>query len=398
MMMILLLVVVLLFDENRSKDKNIAKVGLYIHIPFCKQKCLYCDFFSYSNFDDSIFDKYLSYILKELEIRLKDFNSTNTIIDTIYIGGGTPSLIDASIYKYFFDKLFNIIDKNNIVELTIELNPESTNKELLDYISSFSFSRISLGIQTTNEKSLNEIARIAKLSDIDNALEIIKNSAIKNISVDFIHSLPYNIIGETKKDISYVLEKIDIKHMSIYFLELEEPSIVKKKWDSITLNDDDSVDDFLNVLDYIYSLDFKRYEISNFSLADKYKSKHNLHYWDMDDYIGLGLSSVGSYNNIRYTNTTDMKKYFYAIDNNNLEQSVEELDNEIRKKEFIFLSLRKSIGLNIDAYNKLFNEDFRTLYLEIIRKYEKHLIIKNGYIYLTDHSMLQADDIISSFL
>ena len=379
-------------------DDNIKKLGLYIHIPFCRQKCLYCDFFSYANFDDAIFNKYFSYIIKELEIRLKYFDRTNKIIDTIYIGGGTPSLIKAGIYKLFFDRLFNIIDKNNIVEMTLELNPESVNKDLLDYICSFTFSRISLGIQTINEKSLNEINRIAKLNDIDNALEMINASSMKNISVDFIHSLPYNTIGQTKKDISYVLEKIDVKHLSLYFLEMDDTNIIKKKWDSVTLNENDSINDFLDTLNYIYSLGFKRYEISNFCIDDIYKSKHNLHYWDMDDYIGLGLSACGCYNNIRYTNTSDINKYFHAIDNgNNLEQYIEKLDSKIRKTEFIFLSLRKSEGINIVKYNKVFNEDFYNVYSNVIEKYKKYLTIKNDCIYLEDKSMLQSNDIISSF-
>ncbi len=381
--------------------EKIEKLGLYIHIPFCKQKCLYCDFFSCSKFDDSIFEKYFDSLIIELTIRLNHYYQTHSkithIINTIYIGGGTPSVVPTYIYERFLAKLFSIIDKTNIEEMTIEMNPESVDESLIAYISGYSFARLSIGIQTTNDDSLFEVGRIAKCIDIDSALNIIKCSSVKNTSVDFIHSLPYNRAGQSKKDIAYVLDRLEIKHISLYFLEIDDEHTLKNKWDAVSMSEDDSVADYLDTLEYMYSQGFKRYEISNFSTAEKYQSKHNNHYWNINDYIGIGLSACGCYGNIRYTNTSDLQKYFCGLENNRLEQSIEALDSCIREKEFIFLSLRKASGLDVNRYQKLFKQDFFERYKSIIKKYESYFVINDGFIFLTDISMLYANTIISSF-
>ncbi len=387
------------------KNSDSKKFGLYIHIPFCKQKCSYCDFFSYTkDFDDKLIKKYISYLLKELEIRLKEIKDKNIIIDTIYIGGGTPSLIEATEYRYFFDRLFNIIKKSNIVELTVEINPESTNEQLLSFLQGFNFSRLSIGIQSINELALAEISRIAKIKDIDNALLMIANSKIKNISVDFIHSLPHNASLATKKDIEYVMNRVNVKHISMYFLELADGNIYKDKWQSLSMNEDESADDYMLTLEHLYSKGFEHYEVSNFCLGWQYQSKHNLHYWDMDNYIGLGLSACGYHNNLRYTNTKNIKDYFASIDgsiesnfNNKILCSVETLTDADRKNEFIFLSLRKSIGLSIKKYSALFGLSFFDEYHSIIKKYESCFNITSDYISIKDSAMLYANKIVCSF-
>ncbi len=380
---------------------KVEKLGLYIHVPFCKQKCLYCDFFSCSNFDNSIFEKYFDSLIIELQIRLVEYCTTHCkerhIINTIYIGGGTPSVVPTYIYKHFFGKLFDIIDKSNIEEMTVEINPESIDEALIDYISNYEFARISLGVQTTNDISLAEVGRIAKCSDIDRALGIIKRSSIKNISVDFIHSLPHNRLGQSKKDIAYILDRISISHISLYFLEINDDHVMKNKWDSLAMAEDDSVADYLDTLEYMYSCGFGRYEVSNFAIGDKYRSLHNNHYWDLDDYIGIGLSACGCHSNIRYINTNDIEAYFCAIDDNALVQNVETLDNDMREKEFIFLSMRKTSGLDMLKYQKIFRDNFISRYANIIEKYKDYFIIHGNTISLTDIGMLHANTIISNF-
>lgn len=381
--------------------EKIEKLGLYMHVPFCKQKCLYCDFFSCSNFDNGLFEKYFTYLIRELSIRLKDYYNTHSreqyIINTIYIGGGTPSIIPTYIYQNFFKKLFSIININHIEEMTIEMNPESVSQSLIDYISSYSFVRLSLGIQTTNDSSLAQVGRIAKCFDIDNALKIISNSSMKNISVDFIHSLPNNMVGQSQKDIAYIIDRLDIKHISFYFLEIDDEHIMKKKWDAISMNDDDSIADYLSCLEYLYSRGFKRYEISNFAIGDEYQSQHNNHYWGLDDYIGIGLSACGCYNNIRYINTNNLERYFIALDSYNLEHNVEVLDNDVREREFIFLALRKSSGIDTLNYQRLFNNNFFDKYNTLIKKYDDYFVISKDFISFTDTGMLHSNTIISSF-
>ena len=214
---------------------------LYIHIPFCVYKCAYCNFYSVVNMNSpDLYKKYLDALIKEFEIRIKDYKKN---IETIYIGGGTPSIIGSKMLEYFFEKLFEVINKNNndeIKEITIEFNINDINKDSLKVISQIKNIRLSIGIQTFNEESLKIINRKTDKNDIIEALKLINKSNIENISVDFICGLPLNYKEQSKKDILQAFDLLPkIKHISLYYLELNDS--LKNKWRDFLPAEEDCV-------------------------------------------------------------------------------------------------------------------------------------------------------------
>lgn len=352
---------------------HIKTSGLYIHIPFCSFRCHYCNFFSrVSKQDNNLYSNYLNLLIKEYRLHIKN---TNLNIDTIYIGGGTPSVIPYNLYKSFFDELFSIIDYSKIKEFTFEINPEFLDDNLLNLLSSYKNIRISLGVQTLNEKSLKFINRQTTKADIYNAIKKLEHyDELNKISLDFICGLPFTDINTASNDIKECINlSSKINHISLYYLELEGKENLKKKWNDFLMNEDDIIISHDNALNAIKSLGFNRYEIANFANSENTKSSHNIHYWCLDDYIGLGLSASGCYNDKRYKNTSSIKHYQEFIDSNNLAfDSFEYIDINIKEKEFIFLSLRQSSGIILNDYKKKFNTNFKDKYNHILRSHTSY--------------------------
>lgn len=369
--------------------------GLYIHIPFCSYKCSYCNFYSIVNMNDNdTYKKYIESLITELKLRIKNYKSE---IETIYLGGGTPSILGADLLKYLLDNIFEIVNNHNknkklIKEITIESNINNINNEYISYLESIENIRISLGLQTFNEKSLSIINRHTDKYDIINALKLINNSTLENISVDFICGLPLNTENQIKDDILFSLDLLPkIKHISLYYLELTQSP--QKKWDNLLPNDEESVIFYKKAYDTLEGLGFKRYEVSNYSLPN-YNSIHNTNYWLLKDYIGIGVSAVGCYNNERYNNVKMLKDYFYSISKHQLpQQQIEYLDMEIKKKEFIFLSLRTIKGIDIKKYNYIFNEDFYHHYNKIIMNNKEYFNISIEYLSIKNYYFNYVDEI-----
>lgn len=363
--------------------------GLYIHIPFCENKCTYCNFFSVTSINsESLFKKYLDCLIKEYDIRAADFKSD---IDTVYIGGGTPSIVGYKLLDNFLGELMKRL--SGIKEITVEFNINHVNTDILDVISKVKNVRISLGVETFNEKILETINRKTKIEDIEKSLKLINKYSIDNISLDFICALPYSDIKTTKDDISRSLDLTDkIKHISLYYLELEDA--IYRKWRLILPDEDTAISSHEAALEVLNSSGFKRYEVSNFAKSENYISKHNMHYWHLDDYIALGASAVGCYDDIRYKNTVRIKDYIKYLDEGFRAPFTEEyLNLETRKKEFIFLSLRTISGISLKNYERLFKEDFLTNYSDIILKNSEYFHVTNEYIYVYEKYFNYVDEI-----
>lgn len=372
---------------------KIETSGLYIHIPFCKQKCLYCDFVSVTNYDKNLHKAYIDALMKELVLRKQAFKDRT--VETIYIGGGTPSVVDISLYENLFKKLFSVLDKDKIKEITFEANPESVSQETASFLLSLPNARVSLGVQTTNDEILQTIGRIAHKKDIDNALTLL--SQIDNISVDLILGLPKSGADTTSRDINYITERTNINHISVYFLEIDGKERLKKKWKDFLPSEDPLIKSYFHTLDVLYSKGFERYEISNFSRGEKFRSKHNMRYWNMDEYAAVGVSASGFYNAVRYTNTHDIKKYFSLLDNKTLPiDFAENITDDIYKKEYIFLALRKKDGINLMKYKEKFGENFISKFESVIKKYEVYFDIDKTKISFRDEGMLYSNEIVSS--
>ena len=369
---------------------------LYIHIPFCANKCGYCNFYSVVNMNSpDLYKKYLDALIKEFEIRINDFkNNSDKDIETIYIGGGTPSIIGANMLEYFFDKLFKVINrKDKIKEITIEFNINDINEDSLNIISQIKNIRLSIGIQTFNEDSLKIINRQTKKENIINSLKLINKSELKNISADFICGLPLNDREQSKKDIVFAFDLLPkIKHISLYYLELND--FLKNKWKEFLPSEEDSVGYYNIAAETIENFGLKRYEISNYAVSG-YESIHNSGYWNLKDYLGIGAGAFGCYKNSRYENTKNIKEYLDIVSENKFPtKNIEYLDEEKRKREFIFLSLRTAKGINFLYYKKLFKEDFIDKYSKIINKHLEYFTISKEYLSIKKIYFDYADEII----
>lgn len=373
--------------------------GLYIHIPFCTYKCSYCNFFSVVNINEKeIYKNYADALTEELKLRIDDYNEE---INTIYFGGGTPSVLNANLLKYLLDNILNILknyqDIKLIKEITIESNINDINSEYINFLESIDNIRISLGLQTFNEKSLSLINRHTELEEIVNALKIINNSTIENISLDFISGLPLNDKLQTKKDIIKALELLPkTKHISLYYLELTKS--LEEKWRDYLPKEEESVEYYEISSNTLKDLGFIRYEISNYSI-NNYESIHNSNYWKLKNYLGLGASAVGYYNRERYENIRNIKDYIEHIKQNKKPaKEIEYIDRETQKKEFIFLSLRTVKGININNYNKMFKEDFKDKYSSIIKNNKNYFLITDEYLSIKENYFNYADEISLLFL
>lgn len=356
----------------------------YIHIPFCLRKCNYCSFVSGKNIQDK--EPYLTALIEEIKTRYKQEK-----LKTLYIGGGTPSLLEAKDVE----KIINLFTFEDNAEITLEANPETITKEKIKEFSNARINRISLGVQSFNDNILKIIGRNHSKKDVFLAVENIKNSGIKNISIDLIYGLPSQTIDIFNNDIEEALS-LNVQHLSSYGLKIEEGSFFYNNFPKELPDDEAQAEMFLHLCSKLKSNDFEHYEISNFAKKG-YESKHNTAYWKNKNYYGFGLNASGYENNIRYRNTSKFELY---INNPHTRDEEVELSNQEIMEEEIFLALRLNQGLDIKDFNQKYKIDFEQKYKNIIKKYSdiKLLKIENSHCKLTENGFLVSNDIMSEFI
>lgn len=342
------------------------KIGAYIHIPFCEKKCYYCDFAAFPNLENWI-RPYVSNLIKEINLYRQRMD---VIIDTIYIGGGTPSYIDARLIEEIVDEIYKF--KTDIKEFTIEANPNSLDKEKLKTYKKLGITRISLGVQSFDDRVLKNIGRnhtreIA-LKDID----LIREAGFKNLSFDLMLNLPGQDLDSVKKDLDFV-KKINPDHISWYSLILDKGSrfYALQSQGKLDLMDSDlEVDIFDMIIDELFKLNLNRYEVSNFAKKG-FESLHNKKYWNGDGYFGFGLGASGYLSNTRYTNTRNLAIYDKFIRKNKLPIVKKEfIDKNESEKEYIIFKLREIEGIKLNQFKKKFGSDFLEKYKKQIQKFE----------------------------
>lgn len=325
--------------------------GLYIHIPFCKQICSYCDFPKMVAKEDK-YEIYINALLKELETKKECLS----YIDTVYIGGGTPNLLNNQL----LEKLFIAIEPylKTSKESTIECNPDLITDEQAKLFNKYHINRVSMGVETINPSILKLLGRKHTKDDVLNAINILNMNGIKNINLDFIFGLPYEKIEDLEYDLDFYFS-LKLPHASFYSLILEEKTILSYKLDrkEITLPDDDLVASMYDLINQrMKENGYSHYEISNYAKKG-YESSHNLLYWNQDEYVSLGMGAAGYFNSYRYTNYKTLKNYLDKVEEERIFISFEE-----KKKEYCLLGLRKLSGVSLSGYYKLFNsqllEDF----------------------------------------
>ncbi len=384
-------------------------IGIYIHIPFCTSKCYYCDFTSFVCKNETNIENYINAVCNEILQNAEILSEYN--ISTIYFGGGTPSYIDSKYIEKILDTLrlfsVNVEDiKSSLKEITIEVNPNSITEEKLKSYKKSGINRISIGLQSLNDTVLKTIGRKHTYSDFLEVLELCKKVGIYNISVDLIYPLPGLTLDEFKRNIEKLMsisEEYNIKHISIYNLEIHENTklefLINEKF--VEMVDEDTeylMKEFLE--DTLLKNGYNKYEISNFS-KDGFESKHNLNYWNQGEYLGFGVSASSFFSGTRYTNTNNFDKYIYNINENksNIIES-EALDKLALMKEYVILRLRLKDGVNKEKFIKRFNTDIYDIFgIELNELLEKRLIKQeNNNIFLTKRGTEVANLVWEKFI
>lgn len=336
-------------------------IGIYIHIPFCKKKCFYCDFVSYEN-KENLIQEYIDAVCLEILQNAEILSEYN--ISTIYFGGGTPSLIKVEYIEKILNtlKLF-VTDEKEIKEITIEVNPNSASLDKLEKYYNLGINRLSIGLQSTHDKILRNIGRLHTFNDFKEVLKNANAVGFKNISVDLIYPLPgLNLSGfkETLNSVIKLKDEFNIKHISVYNLEVHENTrldfLLKEGFVSLC-NEDEEYKMREELNKRLQDNGFVKYEISNYAYPG-FESKHNLCYWNQEKYIGFGVNASSFFNLKRYRNTSNIDKYIDGIKNNkNIVVETEELDKLSLMKEYIILKLRLSKGVEISEFKQRFGTD-----------------------------------------
>lgn len=336
-------------------------IGIYIHIPFCKKKCFYCDFVSYEN-KDNLIQEYIDAVCLEILQNAEILSEYN--ISTVYFGGGTPSLIKVEYIEKILNtlKLF-VTNEKEINEITIEVNPNSASLDKLEKYYNLGINRLSIGLQSTHDKILRNIGRLHTFNDFKEVLKNANAVGFKNISVDLIYPLPgLNLSGfkETLNSVIKLKDEFNIKHISVYNLEVHENTrldfLLKEGFVSLC-NEDEEYKMREELNKRLQDNGFVKYEISNYAYPG-FESKHNLCYWNQEKYIGFGVNASSFFNLKRYRNTSNIDKYIDGIKNNkNIVVETEELDKLSLMKEYIILKLRLSTGVEISEFKQRFGTD-----------------------------------------
>ena len=351
--------------------------GLYIHIPFCRQKCFYCDFPSFAGREKKI-DRYLQALEQEFALLRQRVHSKDNVKDTeskfaprtIYIGGGTPTALNAHQMK----KLLGIVQKYVAVakaeEFTVEMNPGTVDREKLLLLQQAGVNRLSVGVQSFDDNCLQKIGRIHTAQEAADTIELAHNLGFGNISLDLIYGLPQ----QDREILTQSMERaltLPVQHISIYGLQLEEGTAFQRMADmgKLHLPTDELVEAMHDyIVEKLPEAGYQRYEISNYALPG-YESKHNLSYWQDVDYLGLGSGAHSYWQGIRYENPRGIDDYISVLEAGRLPADVEEqVDRQAHMEEYCFLGLRTAAGIDKNLFQQKFGVDLFTVYGRTIEK------------------------------
>ena len=363
-------------------------VGVYIHIPFCVKKCNYCDFFSVKgDYETNI--KYM-HTLKDAIIFWKD-KLQHRPVDTVYIGGGTPSVLGTTLLSELIINVISAFNVTDEAEVTIEVNPNSVQTLDLKLLKTLGVNRISMGLQSTNDLELKLLGRSHNFYDSLRAVEYIQNSGIDNFSLDVMQGIPVQTIESLDRTLDFCISS-GASHISTYMLKIEKNTPFYKNVDNLTFVDEDTVADMYEfTCKKLLQNGFRHYEISNFCRDNKI-SRHNMKYWLLDDYVGIGPSAHSLLNN---------KRFYYPSDMKSFESNVIKFESEGNTiEEFVMLSLRTDIGLGISQMQDIFNINISDEFTEEIELLQKNKLLyrNNDKIILTETGFLLSNTIISSLI
>ena len=378
------------------KDKQ--PLGIYIHVPFCRSKCQYCDFYSLTTKDDKLMDSYLDAMTRH--IKEAGGLAPNHKVDTIYFGGGTPSFFGADGMATILTAIRRYFDVANDAEITFEANPDSVNDKLLRRLRAEGFNRVSLGVQSDDDAILQKVGRPHNYAQAVTAVERIRRAGYRNLSLDLMYGLP----GQTLEGWDTTLRRVltlNPDHISCYGLKVEERTPLYSYKDACNLPDDDmQADMYLAAVEILKSKGYRQYEISNFARKGMI-SRHNMKYWTGGEYLGFGPDASSDFGGKRFTMVRDLLAYIDGIKHGGqVVAEIQEIPHRERAGEFLMTRLRTVDGIDPLEYERKYLLPFAPLETALERCREQHLAAKasDGTWHLTPEGFLVSNSILSDLL
>lgn len=370
--------------------------GIYIHIPFCKSRCIYCGFYSTTLLD--LRKKYINAVCREMELRK---NYIREPFSTIYLGGGTPSLLDEAELTKLFLYINNVYDVDRNAEITMECNPDDITPEFTNMLSRLPINRVSMGAQTFADSRLRLLHRRHNSDEVKHAVKLLREAGIKNISIDLMFGFPDESLSQWKEDISAAMA-LNVEHISAYSLMYEEDTPLWKMLDTGKVKEIDeelSLTMFKELVCQLTDAGYEHYEISNFARPG-YRSRHNSSYWHQVPYIGLGAAAHSFALNSRQWNVADLKLYIEEINNGIIPMEREELDNDTTFNDIITTALRTSDGIDLNALETRLGKRYRNTLISAAGKHlEQGLLeIRHDRLRLTSEGIFISDMVMSDLM
>jgi len=371
--------------------------GIYIHIPFCKKKCYYCDFFSIASSSRKI--EYIESLIKEINLR-KEYLGDD-IIKSIYFGGGTPSLLEIDELNRILNQIENYFKLSENCEITIEVNPEDINEEYIELLSDTKVNRISIGIQSLNDNILKFLGRRHNSQKAYEVVRLFQKAGFINISIDLIYGIPGLSIRQLTDTLDKIIE-LNLMHISTYHLTIEPKTVLYKKLTDNKINiisEEESLWQYNIIKEKFRKYDYEQYEISNFAKNNLF-SIHNVGYWTQQKYLGIGASAHSYDGNSRQWNVSDVKKYIESLNKGNIACEIEYLSNNDKYNEYIMTRLRTKWGINLEEIEQLFGNDLYKYFIDNSRKFIENndLYQNHENILITEKSLYISDYIISNLM
>ena len=389
-------------DSNILNLSTLGDMGLYVHIPFCKQKCMYCDFPAYQNLQD-YYETYVYALVQEVDLWISEHpESKERPIDTIYFGGGTPTELSIQQIKMILDKIKSTFTITDDCHMTIESNPGEVDLRYLTKLVQLGFNRISFGVQTFDDKALTMLHRSHNGEKAKEAVYDAKEAGFADINIDLIYGLPRQSLDDIKRNL-VIVKDLPINHISTYGLQVEVGTylyhLVQKNLISIP---SESIDEAMydTMMEGLKELGFERYEISNFSKDNSY-SRHNLKYWHYVDYLGFGAGAHSFYNGVRRSNNRNVMPYIQSVDRYVMPTiDTETITLERAQEDFCFLALRTKWGLDEQKFEDTFGVSvydlFGTTLEDLVSK--GLLEYQNASYYLTAEGAKHGNYVFSQFI
>ena len=381
-----------------TTKKNKTPLGIYIHVPFCRSKCQYCDFYSLTNKDDKLMDDYLRAVCTH--IKESGALAPGYKVDTIYFGGGTPSFFGADGMATIMSAIRRAFDVDSSAEITFEANPDSVSDKFLNRMRAEGFNRVSLGIQCDDDEILKKIGRPHDYAQAVSAVQRIRKAGFKNLSIDLMYGLPNQTLNGWKDTLERVLT-LNPEHISCYGLKLEEGTPMYEYRDFLNLpNDDLQADMYLAMVDILRARGFRQYEISNFARKGLY-SRHNMKYWSGGEYLGFGPNASSDFAGRRFTIIRDLQGYIDGIKNGGeVLEDIEDIPIRERAGEYLMMRLRTTTGIAREEYERRYLLPFGPIEeaLEKCRSFGHAAKNEDGRWRLTPKGFLISNSIISDLL